>query len=73
MKSRPNLYWCGDREPPSTFNIAGQPRSDPKDRGTGPPRRAARPDGSQIEQNQFLDYEGHAKLQLGDFAAKAVV
>jgi hypothetical protein len=38
-----------------------------------PPRRAARPDGSQIEQNQFLDDERHAKLQLGGFAAKVVV
>jgi hypothetical protein len=40
VKSRPNLYWCGDGEPPSTFNIAGQPRSDPKE---APDRRVVRP------------------------------
>ena len=32
-----------------------------------PRRCAAGPDGSQIEQNQFLDYERHGKLQLGGF------
>jgi hypothetical protein len=36
-------------------------------------RSAAGPDGSQIEEDQFLDCEQQAKLQLGGFAAKAVL
>lgn len=51
----------------------GKVQAPPPRQPLSPQRSATGRDGLQIEQNQFLDYERHAKLQLGDFAAKAVV